>query len=257
MYELQIMAHNILEVADLHLNYGQTRVLHGVSFEVPAASLLAIVGPNGAGKSSTLGAIAGGIPIASGTVRFDGHSIEALAPEAIARLGLSFVPEARHPFSSLTVEENLLIGSLMRRNRAMAASNLERVYGYFPRLRVRSRQPAGKLSGGEQQMLVIGRALMTSPRLMLIDEPSLGLAPKIVEEVYEMLRRIRDEAGVTIVVNEQSSRRVMKFAENILVLRDGRVQLRGTPATIDQGQALHHAYFGVGNFDSIGPRTEA
>jgi branched-chain amino acid transport system ATP-binding protein len=247
---------HILEVADLHLKYGQAYVLHGVSFEIPVRSLTAIVGPNGAGKSSTLGAIAGGIPITSGSIRLEGHAIDRLAPEVIARNGLSFVPEGRHAFSSLSVEENLLVGSFMRRDRAAVQPDLDQIYDYFPRLRERVKQPAGKLSGGEQQMLVIARAMMTRPRLMLIDEPSLGLAPKIVDEVYELLRRICD-GGMTILVNEQSSRRIMKFADHILVLRDGKIQLRGSPASLGQGQALHDAYFGAGTFDSSSGRAEA
>ena len=239
----------MLQVADLCLGYDRVMVLHGVSFEARKGTLTAIVGPNGAGKSSILAAIAGGAQIASGTIRFEGRPISGLAPETIARLGLTLIPEGRHVFGSLSVEENLLVGTFMRRDRGAVKADLDRVLGYFPRIRERLLQPAGKLSGGEQQMLVIGRALMTRPRLMLIDEPSLGLAPKIVDEVYAILHRLREEEGLTILLNEQSSRRIMKFADHVIVLRDGVVQLRGSPETLGAGTALHDAYFGAGVFD--------
>ena len=239
---------HILQVQDLCLGYGRAMVLHGVSFEVPTGGLVAIVGPNGAGKSSTLGAIAGGNRISSGTVVFEGRNLTGNAPEAIAAAGLSFVPEGRHVFGSLTVEENLRVGTFRRKDRAAVEIDLARVFEYFPRLKERLRQPGGKMSGGEQQMLVIGRALMCNPRLILIDEPSLGLAPRVVDEVYETLQRLRAEEGLSILVNEQSSRRVMKYADQIIVLREGLVQLRGVPSTLATSD-LHDAYFGAGTFD--------
>jgi branched-chain amino acid transport system ATP-binding protein len=240
---------SILEVRDLRLGYGKAMVLHGVSFDVPAGGIVAIIGPNGAGKSSTLNAIAGGNRTSSGTITFEGHDITGAAPEVIAAAGVSFVLEGRHVFSSLTVEENLRVGTFMRRDKAAVEIDLHRVLEYFPKLRERLRQPGGKMSGGEQQMLVIGRALMTRPRLMLIDEASLGLAPRIVDEVYEILQRLRREEGMSILVNEQSSRRVMKYADQIIVLREGVVQLRGKPSDLADGKALHDAYFGAGTFD--------
>jgi len=249
-------APDILSVQDLHLGYGRTVVLHGVSFDVPARGLVAIVGPNGAGKSSTLGAIAGGVRITSGAITFEGRRISGLSPEAIASVGISFVPEGRHVFGSLSVEENLRIGTFMRKDRSTVENDFERVLGYFPRLRERLHQAGGKLSGGEQQMLVIARALMTRPRLMLIDEPSLGLAPRIVEEVYHILQRLRDDDGLSILVNEQSSRRVMQFSDEIIVLREGAVQLRGRPKDLLQGHALHDAYFGSGTFYRDSDRTK-
>ncbi|WP_245513646.1 MULTISPECIES: ABC transporter ATP-binding protein [unclassified Mesorhizobium] len=241
-------ADHILRVTDLRIAYGRVQVLHGVSFDVPSGALLAIVGPNGAGKSSTLSAIAGGVS-GAGDVRFDGRPILGLKPEAIARSGLSFVPEGRHVFGSLSVEENLRIGTFMRGDRQRVERDLQLVLNYFPKLKERIRQAGGKLSGGEQQMLVIGRALMTRPKLILIDEPSLGLAPRIVEEVYAILHRLRSQEGVSILVNEQSSRRVMNFVDEIIVLRDGRVQLKGRPSDLAKSHALHDAYFGTGTFD--------
>jgi len=246
------MTIDILEVRDLRLGYGRAMVLHGVSFTVPAGGLVAIVGPNGAGKSSTLGAIAGGNRVTSGTIRFESREIIGRKPEEIAAAGLSFVPEGRHVFASLTVEENLLVGTFGRTKRGTVEADLARVLDYFPRLKERLGQPGGKMSGGEQQMLVIGRALMCNPRLMLIDEPSLGLAPRIVEDVYETLQRLRKEEGLSILVNEQSSRRVMKYADEIIVLREGMVQLRGAPASL-AAENLHDAYFGAGTFDGASP----
>lgn len=248
---------DILSVRDLRLGYGRTVVLHGVSFDVPTGGLVAIVGPNGAGKSSTLGAIAGGVRISSGTIALEGRPVSGMSPEAIASSGISFVPEGRHVFGSLSVEENLRVGTFMRKDRATVETDLDRVLDYFPRLRERLHQAGGKLSGGEQQMLVIGRALMTRPRLMLIDEPSLGLAPRIVEEVYQILQRLRDEEGLSILVNEQSSRRVMQFADEIIVLRDGAVQLRGRSEDLLHGHLLHDAYFGAGTFDRDSGGEEA
>jgi branched-chain amino acid transport system ATP-binding protein len=248
---------SILEVRNLQLSYGQAEVLHGVSLDVPNGAIVAIVGPNGAGKSSTLRAIAGGHRIDAGMIQFEGRPIQNLPPEQVARGGLSFVPEGRHVFASLTVEENLRIGTHVRREKASVDQDFERVLDYFPRLRERLRQPGGKLSGGEQQMLVIGRALMTRPRLILVDEPSLGLAPRIVEDVYRILRTLRDDEGLSILVNEQSSRRVMQFANQIVVLRDGVVQLTGKPRDLLHGHELHDAYFGAGTFDrEAGNTTE-
>jgi branched-chain amino acid transport system ATP-binding protein len=242
-------AKRILEVQDLRLGYGKTMVLHGVSLEVPIGGLIAVVGPNGAGKSSMLSAIAGGNRAKWGTIAFEGHDITGAAPEVIAAAGISFVPEGRHVFGSLTVEENLRVGTFMRRDKAAVETDLDRLLEYFPRLKERLRQPSGKMSGGEQQMLVIGRALMTRSRLMLIDEPSLGLAPRIVDEVYEILQRLRAEEGLSILVNEQSSRRVMQYADQIIVLREGVVQVRGTPSELANGTTLHDAYFGAGTFE--------
>ncbi len=247
---------NILRVTNLALAYGRVQVLHGVSFDVPSGAIVAIVGPNGAGKSSTLAAIAGGVTVAAGDIHFDGKPIQGLTPETIARAGLSLVPEGRHVFASLSVEENLRIGTFMRADRHVVEKDLDLVLNYFPRLRERLQQAGGKLSGGEQQMLVIGRALMTRPKLMLIDEPSLGLAPRIVDEVYAILDRLRKEEGVSILVNEQSSRRVVNFADEIIVLRDGRVQLKGQPSDLAKGHALHDAYFGTGTFDRESGETD-
>jgi branched-chain amino acid transport system ATP-binding protein len=235
----------LLQVADIHVNYGRLAALQGVSLEVHDGEVVCLVGPNGAGKSTTLAAIAGGVSPHRGSIRFDGNDLAGRRPEAIARLGVSLVPEGRHVFGTLSVEENLRVGTYMRTGRETAAQ-MERVLTHFPRLRERLRGPAGRLSGGEQQMLVLARALLTRPRLMMVDEPSLGLAPKIVEQVYEILLAARQEEQLTLLINEQSSHRVLKHADRIYVIRNGRIQLHDTAARLQDGQAIKAAYFGFG-----------
>jgi branched-chain amino acid transport system ATP-binding protein len=218
--------------------------LRGVSLMVGAGEIVGVIGPNGAGKSTLLAAIAGGVASLGGPITLDGRPIGGRKPEALARDGLSLVPEGRHIFSSLTVLENLKIGSYMRRDRKAAALEIERILEYFPRLRERIDYPAGRLSGGEQQMLAIGRALATKPRLLMIDEPSLGLAPKIVEQIYDIVSELRAKEGVTLLINEQSSVRILNRCDRIYVLRGGRVQLEGTASSLWDGEAIKHAYFG-------------
>ena len=199
----------LIEVDDVHVNYGRLSALRGVSLNVEDGEIVCICGPNGAGKSTILKAIAGGVRPRLGAIRFAGVALMGKAPEAISRLGLSFVPEGRHVFSTLSVDENLRIGSYQRRDRTNINADRERMLELFPRLRERLKQPAGKLSGGEQQMLVICRALMTRPRIILVDEPSLGLAPQIIGRVYDILLDMRRRDNVTLLINEQSSERVM------------------------------------------------
>jgi branched-chain amino acid transport system ATP-binding protein len=234
----------MLEVDNLHVSYGRLIALRGVSLSIAEGEVVCIVGPNGAGKSTTLASIAGGVKPQAGTIRLEGQSLVGKAPELISRLGVSLVPEGRHVFATLSVEENLRLGSYQRHDRAAVKADYERLLELFPRLRERLQQPAGRLSGGEQQMLVICRALMTSPRLIMIDEPSLGLAPKIVDQVYDLLLDIRRQRSVTLLINEQSSERVLKFADRIYVLRDGRIRLQGRAADLRDGKAIMSAYFG-------------
>lgn len=241
----------LLEVDDIHVNYGRLVALRGVSLSVGEGETVCIIGPNGAGKSTTLQAIAGGVRPHIGTIRFGGVSLAKKSPETISRLGLSIVPEGRHVFGSLSVDENLRIGSYQLRDKANVNSDRQRMLELFPPLRERLRQPAGRLSGGEQQMLVICRALMTRPRLMLVDEPSLGLAPQIVDRVYEVLLDIRKNQGVTLLINEQSSERVLKFADRIYVLRSGSIRLHGRAVDLRDGQAVMGAYFGFGEHESV------
>jgi branched-chain amino acid transport system ATP-binding protein len=234
----------LLAVDDLHLRYGDLTALRGVSITVNLGEMVCVIGPNGAGKSTLLAAIAGGVVPVRGSIRFGGANLLGMPPDRIARVGLSFVPEGRHVFCALTVRENLLIGSFMRKNRAEAVEDMARVLAYFPALKERLQFPAGRLSGGEQQMLAIGRALMGRPRLILIDEPSLGLAPKIVDQIYEILGDLRRNDNLTLLVNEQSSRRVLKHADRIYVVRAGEMRLHGSAAQLQDGEAIKQAYFG-------------
>jgi branched-chain amino acid transport system ATP-binding protein len=216
--------------------------VRGISFGVQAGEIVCIVGPNGAGKSTTLSTIAGTLSPSAGAIRLNGASIAGQAPEAIARLGVSLVPENRHVFTQLTVEENLRLGSQMRRDRAGIAADFERILGHFPFLRERLATPGGKLSGGEQQQLVIARALMTAPRLILLDEPALGLAPLIVATVYEILQSLRAQ-GLTLLVVEQSTNRALANADRLYVMRSGTIVLHGARDRLTRDE-VEEAYFG-------------
>ncbi len=218
--------------------------VRGASVRVEAGEIVCIVGPNGAGKTTTLGTIAGTLSPADGTIRLDGEPIAGLAPETIARRGVSLVPENRHVFTQLTVEENLRLGSQMRRDRDQVETDFERILGHFPFLRERLGTPGGKLSGGEQQQLVIARALMTSPRLILLDEPALGLAPLIVQVVYDILHTLR-ESGITLLVVEQSTHRALENADRLYVMRSGEIALHGESESLTEA-AVEAAYFGYG-----------
>src|ERR1700722_5882526 len=237
----------LLDVENLSVRYGDLVALRGASLTVSEGEVVCIIGPNGAGKSTTLATIAGGVTPVSGDIRLDGRTILGQRPEQIARLRLSLVPEGRHIFGTLTVAENLQIGGYMLGDRAAARSDMERLLDHFPRLRERLRYPAGRLSGGEQQMLAVARAVMTRPRLLLVDEPSLGLGPKIIDQIYEILLELRRREKLTLLLNEQSSARVLKFADHIYVLKGGAVGLEGRAADLRDGEAIRHAYFGFGD----------
>jgi branched-chain amino acid transport system ATP-binding protein len=233
-----------LELSGVHVRYSELVALRDVSLTVAEGEVVCIIGPNGAGKSTLLAAIAGGVRQSKGTIRFRGQDLAESSPERIARLGLSLVPEGRHIFASLTVEENLLIGASRHGNRREAGQDLTRVFAYFGPLRERRSYPAGRLSGGEQQMLAIARALMTRAPMILVDEPSLGLAPKIIEQIYRILLDLRVKEKLTLLINEQSSHRILKHADRIYVLRAGEIRLQGTAAELRDGQAIKQAYFG-------------
>ena len=243
----------LLEVEDLSVRYGDLVALRGASLHVAEGEVVCIIGPNGAGKSTALAAIAGGVVPAAGDIRFNGQSLIGRRPEQIARLGLSLVPEGRHIFGTLTVEENLQIGGYMLSDRAAARTEMSRLLDHFPRLRERLRYPASRLSGGEQQMLAVARAVMTRPRLLLVDEPSLGLAPMIIDQIYDILLDLRRREKLTLLINEQSSTRILKFADRIYVLRSGTVQLEGRAAALQDGEAIRQAYFGF----ATNPATRA
>jgi branched-chain amino acid transport system ATP-binding protein len=242
----------MLDVDNIHVHYGRTAAVRGVSFAVNEGEIVTLVGPNGAGKSTTMMTIAGALTPTSGGINLNNISLVGKSPESIARLGISIVPEGRRVFSQLTVEENIRIGSDMRRDRQNIAADFERVVGYFPFLRGRLGTPGGKLSGGEQQQLVIARALMTRPRIILIDEPSLGLAPIIVDRVYQILRALREE-GNTLVVVEQSTHRALENADRIYVMRSGQIVLQGASKDLTDKE-LESAYFG---FDGRTPSEAA
>ena len=232
----------MLAVTDLHVGYGRVPAVRGISVSVDSGQIVSIVGPNGAGKSTTLLAIAGVLTPTQGAIRFDGASIVGVAPEDIARKGLSLVPEGRHVFTQLSVEENIRLGAQMRADRGQIEDDFKRMLTEFPFLQSRLSTPAGKLSGGEQQQLVIARALMTRPRLILLDEPALGLGPLVVETVYRILRGLRDR-GITLLVVEQSTHRALENADQIYVIRSGKIELHGRSAELSDDQ-VEEAYFG-------------
>jgi branched-chain amino acid transport system ATP-binding protein len=233
-----------LAVENLVVRYGALTALRGASIRVEEGEIFFVTGPNGAGKSTLLKAVAGVVRPASGTIALDGRSVAGEAPEAIARMGLSMVPEGRQVFGSLTVEENLRLGAGMRADRAAVARDLDAVYGVFPMLAERRGGTAGLLSGGQQQMLVIARALMTAPRLIAIDEPSLGLAPVVIDQVYELLLKLRAERGLALLIVEQSSTRAMMTGGRMALMRSGRLVLEGDARALGAGDTLERAYFG-------------
>lgn len=235
----------VLSIRDLDVSYGIARVIRKVSINVTERSAVAIVGPNGAGKSTLMKAVAGGIRAAAGDIHVIGRSVLGMRPESIAALGVAHVPEGRHVFSSLSVAENLMVGGTMLPHRRDMHREMERVLHYFPRLAERLQQSAGKLSGGEQQMLVIGRALMGRPRILLLDEPSLGLAPKIIDEVYAIVKSLREEEKITLLVNEQNTSRVIRFMDEVHVLREGSIKLSAKTADVRDGDSIKEAYFGL------------
>jgi branched-chain amino acid transport system ATP-binding protein len=233
----------LLEVEDLRAQYGWTKVLHGIGFAVEEGGITTILGANGAGKTTTLRAVCGMVKTA-GTVRFDGRRIDHRATEQLVRLGISHVPEGRGTFVQLTVEENLRLGAYSRRQRGGLAEDLERVYGYFPVLRQRKRQIAGTLSGGEQQMLAVGRALMLRPRLLLLDEPSLGLAPLIVREIFRIVRTINREERVSVLLVEQNAAMALELADHAYLLETGRVVMSGAADVLRRDDSIRRSYLG-------------
>jgi branched-chain amino acid transport system ATP-binding protein len=237
----------LLEVQGITVRYGQLTALRKVSVTLAEGETLFVTGPNGAGKSTLLKAIAGVVTPREGMITLGGRQISGRAPEDIARLGFSMMPEGREVFGTLTVEENLRLGTGMRSDKDQAARDLEQIYAVFPVLRERRDQHAGVLSGGQQQMLVIGRALMAGPRLIAIDEPSLGLAPKVIDDVYSTLLKLRDSSGLTLLIVEQSATRAMLTGGRMILLRSGEVALEGDARELAKGDALRKAYFGYGD----------
>ena len=232
-----------LEAAGLHASYGLTRVLHGMDFAMDEGTITTLLGANGAGKTTTLRALCGMVRT-EGEVRFGGQRIDGRATEDIVRLGIAHVPDGRGTFVNLTTEENLRLGAYTRKDRAAIDADLERVYGYFPRLKERRNQQAGTLSGGEQQMLAVSRALMLRPKLMLLDEPSFGLAPLIVKEMLGILRSVNEKERVSMLVVEQNAAMALDLADHAYLIETGRIVLSGTAGEIKSDDAVRRSYLG-------------
>jgi branched-chain amino acid transport system ATP-binding protein len=237
------MSDVLLSARKLCASYGATRVLHGLDFDVVEGGVTVFLGANGAGKTSTLRALSGMID-ATGEVTFAGRRVDGSATETLARLGIAHVPEGRGTFSRMTVEENLQLGAMSRNDKPRIAADIERAYGYFPKLRERAEQQAGTLSGGEQQMLAVARGLMMRPRLMLLDEPSFGLAPLIVEEVYAILRRLNEEEGLSILLVEQNATAALALADQAYLIETGEIVMSGAAADIGRDENVRRSYLG-------------
>lgn len=233
----------MLMLNNVETYYGNIRALKGISLEVSEGSTVTLLGANGAGKSTTLKTISGLTPAASGTIEFMGQRIDRMAPEKIVRLGISQVPEGREVFKELTVTENLKMGAYTRRDKREIEASLDLVYTHYPVLKERRNQLAGTLSGGEQQMLAISRALMGKPKLLLLDEPSLGLAPKLVEEIFQFIQRINQE-GVTVLLVEQNANKALAIAEYGYVLETGTIALEDKASNLFQNDHVRRSYLG-------------
>ena len=233
----------MLEINDMTCGYGQITALRGVTLSVKAGQLVALIGANGAGKSTTLRAISGLVPPRSGTMTFEGEDISSAGPQKVLTRGIAHCPEGRRVFPHMTVAENLDMGASLRSDNSEIAVDRDRIYGEFPRLAERRKQAAGTLSGGEQQMLAIGRALMSRPRLIMFDEPSLGLAPNIVERTFAIIRAIRD-AGTTVLLVEQNAFAALEMCDHAYLLESGRVVLSGAGADLIANAHVQRAYLG-------------
>jgi branched-chain amino acid transport system ATP-binding protein len=237
------MAEALLEVSNLETYYGPIMAIRGVSFAVREGAIVTILGANGAGKTTTLRAVCRMVKT-GGQVRFDGERIDAKATEDIVRLGIAHTPEGRGTFVDLSVEENLRLGAYARREKSGLDQDYEKVYGYFPVLAQRRRQQAGTLSGGEQQMLAVARALMSRPRLLLLDEPSLGLAPLVVREIFRIVRTINRQERVSVLLVEQNAAMALDLADHAYLLETGRVVMSGPAAELKKNDAIRRSYLG-------------
>jgi len=234
----------LLELRELHVHYGNIHALKGISLEVGEGEIVTLIGANGAGKSTTLNAISGLVRPSAGSIHYDGQDITRIPAHEIVARGVVQVPEGRRIFARLTVRENLLLGAYLVRDRREIEAGIERVFAMFPRLKEREHQVCGTLSGGEQQMLAIGRALMTRPRVLLMDEPSMGLAPVLVDGIFATIRYLHEE-GTTILLVEQNARMALSVADRGYVVETGRIVLADTAAALQANDAVRRAYLGV------------
>ena len=234
----------MLEIKDLHVFYGAIHALKGISLTVADGELVSLIGANGAGKTTTLHAISGLLPAASGSILLDGTDLQKVPANTIIGLGMAHVPEGRHVFARMTVEENLRMGAYILRDQKRISENLERVYGHFPRLKERRRQLAGTLSGGEQQMLSTGRALMTDPKIVLMDEPSMGLSPLLVKEIFSIIEELH-KSGITILLVEQNAKMALAVSDRAYVLETGTISMEGPAAELAADDRVRRAYLGA------------
>jgi branched-chain amino acid transport system ATP-binding protein len=232
------------EFEEVSARYDKVRALRGVSLQLQGGEIIALIGANGAGKTTTLRAITGLVRVAAGEIRFDGRRIDTMTPPAIVALGISMVPEGRHVYPYMSVRDNLLMGAHLRRDKSGIRADLERAFARFPRLKERLRQQAGTLSGGEQQMVAMSRALMARPRLLLLDEPSLGLAPMLVREIADAITTINREDRVSVILVEQNSRMALRISRHAYVLETGRVALAGPSAELLDNDHVRRLYLG-------------
>ena len=235
------MSNTILKINDLKVNYGGIEAVKGISFDVPEGEIVTLIGANGAGKSSTLRSIVNLVKPASGTIEFNGENIAGLDTTSIVTKGITLVPEGRRIFPDLTVEENLKIGAYLRKDDL--SKDFERVYSLFPRLKERSWQAGGTLSGGEQQMLAVGRALMSNPKVIMMDEPSLGLAPLVVQDIFKIIKEVNNE-GITVLLIEQNANMALKVAHKAFVMETGKITMQGTGKELLENEEIKEAYLG-------------
>jgi len=248
------MAEPILTASNIETYYGPIMAIRGVSFDVPKGNIVTILGSNGAGKTTVLKTICGVMDPQKGSVTFEGREIQRMDPDKVMRLGISHVPEGREVFPFLSVRENLRMGAYTRRDADAVAKDLEAVFGYFPVLKERADQRAGSLSGGEQQMLAISRALMAEPKVMLLDEPSLGLSPKLVKDIFDIIVRINRERGVTILLVEQNANMALQVGDYGYVLEVGRIVMADTCARLAEKEDIKEFYLGIKDHGARGQR---
>ncbi len=237
------MSNSILEIKDLVVSYNGIEAVKGITFDVPKGKIVTLIGANGAGKSTVLKTVAGIVKPKNASIVFEGTEISGKTPDFIVSKGVTLVPEGRRVFPNLTVLENLKIGAYLRKDKKEIQKDIEHVYELFPRLKERSWQLAGTLSGGEQQMLAVGRALMSSPKLIMMDEPSLGLAPLVVQDIFSIIRQINSE-GITVLLIEQNANMALKIADKAYVMETGRITMEGTGAELLEDETIKEAYLG-------------